>query len=614
MKKHFLTVLGLFLLAYPLLGQNISVERIDPPFWWAGMQKDIVQLTVHGDQIGSSRPSVEYEGAKITRIIKSDNPNYVFIDLKLQKDVKPGKIEIQFTNKDTSIKTNYELKQRRPLAGRQKGLDQEDVIYLIMPDRFANGDPANDNMAGFPDKMNRADPDGRHGGDLKGITDHLDYLKELGVTALWLTPFQENNMTKISYHGYSMTNHFLVDPRLGSNEDYLKLVEEAHDRGIKVILDVVFNQVGNEHYFIKDLPMADWIHQFDEFTRSNFESVSVLDIHSSQYDQKVMTDGWFDTIMPDMNQNNPFVSNYLKQYVTWWIEYANLDAVRFDTYPYNDKEMLAEWAREIKAEYPDFFSFGEILIPDIGADVTSYWQEQGHGQYESYIQSTVDFPVYYGMINALKDGGTIRSLYDVLAKDYLYFDPAKNITLNGNHDVDRIHTILGENTHRTKMMAGILMTMRGIPQIYYGDEILMTGFNDGTSDGPRRKDFPGAWPDDRLNLFDKNNLDEEQKDYFEYFSSLLDWRKNNPELIKGELIHFVPQNEIYVYFRQKDDKAAMVIINNNKEAQSLNLDKFTEILFRYTSGKNIFSQEEIDLKKSLRLKPESVAIIDLHAK
>ncbi len=606
----FVAYLITFNLAF---GQDVKIDRIDPPFWWVGMKNTFLQLTIYGENIASMQPRITNEQVKISRSVKTSNPNYIFLNIEIAKNTHPGHFEIQFSKGDLNLTYNYELRERRSRSDRQMGLTQEDVVYLIMPDRFVNGDPGNDNIDSYPDKVNRNNPDGRHGGDLKGIIDRLDYLKELGITALWLTPFQENNMDKLSYHGYSITDHFKVDSRLGTNEDYVILVEEAHARGIKVVLDVVFNQVGKEHYFIKDLPMEDWIHQFDQFTRTNYESVSVLDIHASQYDRQLMTNGWFDVMMPDMNQSNPFVAQYLKQYVTWWVEYANLDAVRFDTYPYNDKNMLSDWALGIKEEYPDFFSFGEILIENIGPEITSYWQEKGHAQYESHLQGTVDFPIYFASINALKGEGTIRSLYNILAKDYLHFDPSNNVTLNGNHDVDRIHSLLGENINRTKMMAGILLTMRGIPQIYYGDEILMTGINDGTSDGPRRKDFPGGWAEDQNNLFEKNERKGQQEEYFNFLQQLLDWRKSNPNIINGQLTHFVPKDEVYVYFRHKRDDAAMIILNNNKQDKTLNLDRFVEILFKYSSAWDVLAEKELSLDTNLKLESESITILQLGA-
>ena len=574
------------------------------------MENSSVQLTIHGTNIGTTDLTVDVPGIRVTRIIRTDNPNYLFVNLEISDQTKPQDIPMTFKGTKGTIQSTYSLRKRIPFNERSIGLDQTDVIYLIMPDRFANGNQKNDALPGYHQGVDRGNPDMRHGGDLQGIIDHLDYIRGLGVTAIWLTPVQENNVKIYSYHGYGMTDHYKIDPRLGTNADYSRLVEEAHKRGLKVVFDVVFNQVGDQHYFIRDLPMYDWIHQFDTFTRTNYATSSIMDPHAAKSDQLLATNGWFDTYMPDMNQKNPFVEQYLKQYVTWWIEYANLDAVRFDTYPYNDQEMLARWARELRAEYPNMLVFGEILLGDVGPETEGYWLQDSKTGPQSYLGGIVDFPMYFSMVNAFRKGGSMRSLHKTLSQDFLYTDPTNNVLLASNHDVDRLLSALGGNANRMKMFYTVLMTMRGIPQVYYGDEHLMDGYNDGTSDGPRRKDFPGGWASDTVDFFNPANLSPARSDFYKFSKSLLDWRGANPEILTGKLTHFVPQEEVYVYFRHGSGKAAMVIVNNNETSKTLQLDRFREILKDYTTGRNALTKEKIALESELLLDPESVIIVE----
>ena len=611
MKKILLIVTIALAGFFSALAQKGSqVESIYPPNWWVDMENPSLQLMIYGKGIADYSPSIAYPGVSLESVIKVENPNYIFLNLKLDAGVKSGKFSIQFKQAKKSFSYEYELKARLPKSGRQQGLTPADVVYLIMPDRFANGITANDSLPGYPDRYLRTDPNGRHGGDIQGIIEKLPYLQGLGITAIWLTPFQENNELSTAYHGYAITNHYKVDPRYGTNEDYKRLVSEAHKHGIKVILDVVFNQVGLRHQQNIDRPCGDWFHQFPTYTGTSYEGVTIPDPHASRRDRVLMEKGWFTPSMPDYNQNNPLVENYLSQNVTWWIEYSNLDAIRFDTYQYNDKEMLARWAKQLRVEYPDFFSFVEVWVDSPA--ITSSWQEKGSDRtYESYIPSVVDFPLYYGIQRAIVEGKSVREIYNVLATDFLYSNPGVNVTFFDNHDLDRLYSSVNGDLSKLKMATAIVLTTRGIPQLYYGDEVLMTGTKHVSGDGIRRKDFPGGWATDSLNLFSASGRTGLVAEYYNYINKLLTWRKANADLMGGKLVHFIPEKEIYVYFRQHGDKTAMVVVNNNDSDMSLNLERFSEVLNCYTEGKDVITDKVIQLNSPMPVVKRSTMVLML---
>lgn len=611
MRKLYLFAAISLLVIANTFGQSFKqIQKIEPTFWWVGMEKQEVQLLIYGNGIGNFQPTINYQGVDLLNVIKVENPNYLFLTLRITPNAKAGQMPITLTNGKTKFIQNYELKSRRANARQKPELTSADVVYLIMPDRFANGNTANDNVEGYHDKLDRQNPNGRHGGDLEGIIKHLDYLKELGITAIWLTPALDNNIKGVSYHGYSITDHYKIDARFGTNEDYVRMVEEAHKRGIKVILDVVFNQMGNDHFTNLDRPCHDWVNEWPTYTSSSFRGNCMPDPHASKSDIDHMIKGWFTPIMPDFNQQNPLVENYLKQYVTWWVEYSNLDVLRFDTYQFNDKAVSARWAAEIRAEYPNITTFVEVW--NDSPAVVSSWQQNGSDKsYQSNIPSMIDFPFMNGLTGAMSKNGSIESIYYTVAQDFLYSNADANVIFFANHDLNRIYTSLNEDLAKLKMTTAILMTIRGIPQLYYADEILYTGVQDSTGDGPRRKDFMGGWENDATNSFTSSGRSGDAADYFNYLKHLLNWRKANSDLMAGKLIHFHPYNELYMYFRVTDTRTLMVVVNNNKETQSINYSRFNEVIKNRDKGIDIITNQDVILDSNYKVAPQSVQIIEL---
>ena len=592
-----------------------QLNRIEPPFWWAGMKNPSLQLLVYGKDISLTRPSIDYQGVKIKESILVENPNYLFINLEVSPDAKPGVFEIRFTGpKKIFLSYTYELKEREKGSAERKGFNSSDAIYLLMPDRFANGDPSNDQVDDMVDKPDRANPNGRHGGDLKGITDHMNYFKSLGVTALWLNPVFEGNVPTPSYHGYSITNFYRIDPRFGSNDDYKNMVDQAHNQGIKVIKDMVFNHFGNGHWWMKDLPMADWVNQWPEYTRSNFRAGTLSDPHAATSDRERMLKGWFDTMMADFNQKNPFVAKYLIQNSIWWVEFAGLDGIRMDTYPYSDKHFMAQWMKCLRNEYPDFSVVGEAWLNT--TPQVAYWQESNRNNdgYDSHLNYVFDFPLKYAIGSAFNEGNGWSSgaskLYETISMDFLYTNPDNIVTFADNHDGDRFYSILGKDLRKYKMAMSFLLTTRGAPQIYYGTEILMTGLeHDGH--GFIREDFPGGWPNDGVNAFTGMGLSEKQADAQAFTKALLNWRKNSKAIKQGKLKHYIPEEGVYVYFRYLQDEAVMVIINNNEESRTFKTDRFSENLDGYSSGTDIITRTYFDQLRMISVPAMTARVIEL---
>ena len=592
--------------------QAPTIQKVEPANWWVGMKTNQVQLLVHGKDIGNATVSTKYKKVKITQVDKAESPNYLFVTLDISDKAVAGKIPLTFTQNGESKVYEYPILDRSKDNERIQGFDNSDIIYLLMPDRFANGDTSNDDVAGMLDVANREASQGRHGGDLKGIRDHLDYISELGVTALWINPLLENNNKAYSYHGYAITDLYKVDPRFGTNEDYRALCDEAQQKGLKVIMDMVFNHIGINHWMMKDLPFQDWIHQHDTFTRSNFRATTITDPYASKYDKEKMLKGWFDTSMPDLNQKNPFVATYLTQNSIWWIEYLGLDGIRMDTYPYPYKDFMSVWAKTIMAEYPQFNIVGEAWVQK--ASIEAYWQRgvQNDG-YQSNLPSVTDFIMYHAISNAFheKEGWTegMSNLYYVLAQDFLYLDPYNMVTFADNHDLTRIYTQVGEDYNKYQMAMSFLMTTRGIPQIYYGTEILMTG--PGNDHGLVRKDFPGGWPDDKKSAFTAKGRTEEQQKAYKYVSTLIHYRKNTTALQTGKLIQFVPDAGIYVYFRYDDEKTVMVILNNNEKGEStFTTERYTECIGEATQAKDIQTGKTV-LLKEIKIPAKSALVLEL---
>ncbi|MFQ5447881.1 MAG: glycoside hydrolase family 13 protein [Saprospiraceae bacterium] len=593
-----------------------KISRIEPPNWWAGMKNPNVELLMYGDDIGDFNPSVNYEGVRIERVIKVENPNYLFVDLKIGKAAKPGEVQIDFL-KDGKLAESHtwELRQREAGSVERRGFDNSDVLYLITPDRFANGDPANDEIPGMKEKPNRSFKGGRHGGDIDGIRQHLDYIADLGFTAIWLNPVLENNMAQYSYHGYSTTDFYKVDPRFGSNESYHQLAREAKAKGIKLIMDMIVNHCGSEHWWMKDLPTEDWINTWENYAQTNHRKTLLQDPHAAASDKKILTDGWFVPSMPDLNQRNELLANYLTQNAIWWIEYLGLDGIRMDTYPYPDMNYMTEWTRRVMEEYPHFNVVGEEWFEDPA--IVAYWQrgKNNPNGYISYLPGVMDFPVQTALSQALNHREEWKAgwitLYEMLALDFLYATPDALVVFPDNHDMSRFFTQVNEDFGLFKLGLTFILTTRGIPQLYYGTEILKK--NPGTSDhGIIRSDFPGGWARDTINAFTGEGLTPQQKEASDFIKKLLHWRKNATAVQTGKLTHFLPEGGVYVYFRYNEAQKVMVILNKKKKARTLGLSRFAEMLDGVTTGTDVLSGQTFDMSRAIDLPGKSPLILELH--
>jgi len=602
---------------YTLYGQEKpSIDRIDPPSWWVDMEFSEVQLMVYGKNLANVNISFDTKDILIKKIHEVENPNYLFVDISISSDAKAGKYSIRWENTKGKKKGTFpfELKLREKSNNRYIGFNSSDVIYLLMPDRFSNGSPENDNIKGMLEKADRLNPNGRHGGDIKGIINHLDYIKDMGFTCLWANPLLENNMPAYSYHGYAITDFYKTDPRFGSNLDYKRMVDSSHGKGLKVIMDMVFNHCGTGCYFIKDLPMRDWINQHAEFTRSNFRGEVNIDPYASEFDKAKMANGWFDNTMADLNQKNPFVYRYLLQNSIWWIEYAGIDGIRMDTYPYPDKIAMAVWTDTIMKLYPGFNIVGECWLRE--PSHTAYWQMDGanYDGFNSQLPSVTDFPTYYALKDALneKDGWVegLSRLYYTLSQDYLYPNPQNLLVFPDNHDLTRFYTDINQDFNNFKIGISYILTTRGIPQIYYGTEILMTG-NESDGHGFIRQDLPGGWESDTASVFNGIGLNTQQKEAQDFMKQLLKWRKTSTAVHTGKFKHFIPENGIYVYFRYNEAETVMVVLNKNSKEVEVSTDRFSEVLSSYTMAKNIITNKIVTDLNKIIVPAESPLILGL---
>lgn len=580
------------------------------------MKHKQVEILAHKTDIASYNLRLgASQGVKLVKTEKGDSPNYLFITLEISdKAPAPQKIPLIFSNNDQVFTGEFAVFPRNNQPKAQ-GIDSKDVVYMLMPDRFANGDPANDTIAGMLEGLNRNSPDGRHGGDLAGIRLRLDYLKDLGVTALWLNPELENDQKRASYHGYAVTNHYRVDRRFGSNEQYRELAVECHRRGIKMIRDVVLNHIGSNHYWMLDLPTKDWINQWPAYTNTTFRAPTMVDPYASEYDKKRFTDGWFDTMMPDLNQRNPHLATYLIQQAIWWVEYAGLDGFRIDTYTYSDQAFMSRWCAELRAEYPGIGMFGEIW--EHGVPIQGFFadnQPMTRAGFDSNLPGVIDFQLCFAIQEALtrEQGWTegVARIYYTLAQDYFYQDPMKNLLFLDNHDMARFYTVVGENLNKYKSGLAFLLTMRGIPQIYYGTEILGTG-NGVPSWGTFRKDFPGGWPSDTINKFSAAGRTEVENEAFNYLRTLLRYRQATPALQTGKLMQFTPIDDLYTYFRYDAEKTVMVVLNTSGKDKVLDTERFSERIVGFSQAKNVVTGEIVKDMKQLEVEKNSAVVLEL---
>ena len=576
-----------------------GLMHIEPPNWWTNMEHSAVEIMLHGKSIGNC--TVKVDGLTILGVVKTENPNYIFVTIDT-KHIKAGTYNFTLSEgKKVKHTFSYEIQERDPNSKFRMGFATSDVIYLLMPDRFANGNPNNDSHLSTVEKVNRNLPGGRHGGDLAGISNQLDYIKNLGATAIWSTPILEDNDTNYSYHTYGQSDLYKVDPRYGTNEEYKKLVETAHSKGLKIIQDVVPNHWGSNHWMFFDLPTYTWIHQFPGYAQTNYRMSTQMDNYTSRIDKELCADGWFVRSMPDLNQNNPLVLNYLIQNTIWWMEYANLDGLRVDTYSYNDKEGIATWTKKIMEEYPNTNIVGEVWMHDQAHQ--SYWQKNSPiaaiHSYNTHLPTVMDFTFHdatgaaFGEKEQHWDQGMMR-FYDNLVNDFLYADPMNLLVFFENHDTQRFNQNYS-NIADYKLVMTLLATMRGIPQIYYGSEIGMQG-DKGKGDADIRRDFPGGWKEDPKNAFTKAGRTEEQESYHAFTSLVLNWRKTSKAIHEGKTIQFIPQNNVYVYFRTLPTETVMVIVNNSPNSQEISTNRFAEILVGFSTGNDVISGKTIDLK------------------
>ena len=600
--------------AASIIQERHDVERIEPTNWWVGFKNLELQLLVKHQNISKATPSISYAGVSIEKVHKADSPNYLFIDLNIDKTTKPGKFNIIFKqeNKEDLIQT-YELKSRVKSAEDYIGFNSSDAIYLITPDRFANGDTLNDVNTKLLEKIvDRTNDYGRHGGDIKGITNHLDYISDMGFTAIWPCPLLTNDMPEASYHGYAMTDFYQVDPRFGTLDEYIELSKKGKQKGIKLVMDQVANHCGVEHWWMKDLPFNDWVNQQKAFeanqplNNSNHRRTTNQDLYAAQIDKNDMNQGWFVPTMPDLNQKNPYLAKYLIQNSIWWVETLELGGIRQDTYPYSDKKFMSNWAGAIMTEYPNFNIVGEewsnnpLLI--------GYWQDghENNDEYDSNLRSTMDFAMQSNISQALNeaeswDGGLMR-MYTGLANDFAYTRPKDIMVFPDNHDMSRIFTQLKGDIPNTKMALSYILTLPRTPQIYYGTEILMNDFEKPGDHGLLRGDFPGGWQGDAINAFKGDGLTEAQKDMQSFLKKVLNYRKSSEAIHEGKTIHFAPFMETYFLFRILEDEVVVLILNKNDKPITIDLKRYNEIGLQGKNLKNIISGEDFIWDNSIELK------------
>jgi glycosidase len=599
--------------SFGLTATPLNVQHIAPPFWWTGMKNHNLQIMVHATDIAKYQVKLTQQGVRFVSAVKVENPNYLFINLEISDDAKAGKFNLEFSDGKKQFTYPYELKARSK-TNYPAGLNSSDVMYLLMPDRFSNGDVSNDVVKTLQERnLNRDSLVYRHGGDIQGVINHLDYLYDLGVTALWLNPVLTNDQPQWSYHGYACTDNYNIDPRFGNNELYLKLINETHKRGMKMVMDIIFNHVGDQHWFIKDLPSNDWVHEFPAFTKTTYMVSALMDPYASQHDKDIMSNGWFDKHMPDLNQSNPLVANYLIQNTIWWVEYAQIDAYRLDTYAYSDLKFLEQWGQSILNEYPNLGIFGETWVQ--GEPIQAYF----HGKtnlntpFYSHLPGLTDFQLYYAINAALNESfgwaEGVSRLYYTLVKDYLYQDAYKNVIFLDNHDLSRFYSVVNEDIDKYKMGMGLLLTTRGIPCIYYGTEVLMKNY--ANPDGLVRLDFEGGWKGDKENKFESSGRTTKQNEAFNFVRNLQNWRKNNTVLHDGKLMQFIPENGVYTYFRYNNQKTVMVMLNPTDKAVSINTQKYAEIMKDYTLAVDVISDKTLSDLTNISIPPKTIYIFEL---
>ena len=619
--------------AFQTLAQTPSIERINPTNWYVGMKNPKLQLLVYGKNIKDCDVKINYQGVTLEKINKVENPNYLFLDLNVAPETKAGQMNIELSKtiqiqkgRKKTIDQIIKITQPYQLNVRDKKpqvIDSKDFIYLILPDRFSNGDSSNDKFSDMADpESDRKSPFLRHGGDLLGIQNHLDYFTELGVTTLWLNPIIENNQPQTNeggamrsaYHGYGFTDQYNVDKRLGGNEAYKKLIDAAHSKGLKIIQDAVYNHVGINHWILKDMPMKEWLNQWKTYTNTSYRDEPVVDIlHGNKSDFEIMQNGWFVPFLPDLNQKNPYVANYLIQHALWTVENFGIDGWRIDTYQYNDLPFMNRCNDALSNEYGNMFITGENSVNNIYSQAY-HVKNNINLPFKANLPSANDFVLEGAILEGLNQnfdwGKGFNKVYSVLSNDALYQNPYLNMTFLDNHDHDRFFSIVGEDMNKYKLGVGFLLTTRGVPQLYYGTENLTKNFKN-PSDAEVRKDFEGGWVDDKVNKFLASGRTEKENEAFNFVKKLANYRKNSESLTTGKLTQYLPMDGIYVYFRHTKDKSVMVIMSQNKENRNLDTNRFMENIQGYISMKNVMTEEVISDLKTLKIPANSFTILEL---
>ncbi len=609
----------LLLLCWAMLAPAwAGVARVEPANWWVGMRHDRVQLMVHGPGIATASARIDRRGVRVLETARGDSPNYLYVTVQVAADATPGEVPIAFLRGGTVIATHaWRIDAREAGSAQRRGFDARDAIYLVTPDRFANGDPSNDNVAGLRESADRASPGGRHGGDLAGIRRHLDYIAGMGFTQIWPTPFLENDQPAYSYHGYAITDLYRTDPRMGSNADVAALSREARAKGIGLVMDIVLNHIGSKHWWMADLPDRDWINNGGRFTPTNHRRTTVQDPYAAPADRAGFTDGWFVDAMPDLNQRNPRLARYLIQNTLWWIEHAGLSGIREDTFGYADADFLSAWAKAVLDEYPDFAIVGEEWSANPAT--VAHWQrgQRNASGHVPYMPSMMDFPLHIALRDALVqpegwEGGWV-GLYEMLGNDVLYPDPGRLVTFAENHDTPRLLAHVDGDLGLWQVGMAYLATMRGIPQFYYGSEVLLRGPKE-RDDGRLRADMPGGWAGDAANAFSGAGLSQAQRAAQAYVRALFNWRKRSPLLHDGKLMHFAPADGVYAYLRYAGEPgsggAVLVLLNKADAPRNVALQRFDDFL-QGKRARLALTGKPIVLGTTLQVPAKSATLIEL---
>lgn len=596
---------------------TFEIKHVEPLSWWVGMNTPL-QIMVNGEGISDYDVTImpEDRGVVVTAVHKADSPNYLFVDVAIAADAEAGSYNLCFTNGKRKYEYPYLIASREEGSRERGSFTTADWVYLIMPDRFANGNPDNDSTSDTAEKAQRSTPWRRHGGDLQGMMEHLDYIADLGATAIWSTPLLLDNEDGTSYHGYSCSDYYLIDPRFGTNEMFKEYVDECHKRNLKVIMDIVPNHSSTTHWWYDDQPFKDWTHKWDKYTQSNWTFSTNMDFNASKSDLYQMESGWFDRSMADMNLDNPYLLHYFKQWAVWWIEFSGLDGLRVDTYPYNEKMPMSEWCKAVMAEYPNMNIVGEVWTSSIPQ--LAYWQGDNYNKdgFNSHLKSIMDFPLHDAIRSAMTESGShvgwgqgMTRIYDILSHDFVYHDLQNMMIMAANHDTDRIGDVCEGDSRKMKIAHTLLATLRGMPQILYGDELMFRSTDRSKGHPTLRIDFPGGWKGDKRNLFDASQHVGAEKDVYDYTRHIMNWRKEKEVIHSGKTLHFIDRNNTYAYFRYNDSDVVFVFINNTDAVQLVPWSRYAEIAADLTVGRDVMTGESVTMS-GVKVEPMSALVVE----